>query len=171
MSTNFDEIDQSLLSSNTVASGVLAELQQRTAPEDYRTRRFGYNPGFLMQMDPVHSGLQLSLIIPGVLHLFETGPKSKQNWSVDALDNSPPDVMGEFLAGEGCGNVATQNSHMGWREVLSLRGMNNQDALTAFGRIHPRLSQIHSQRNIIPPCPYELDVCMTCRLAWLEKSE
>lgn len=162
MSTQQQQISN-LLNANTVASSIQREWRDmRAVPEDLRTRRFGYNPGFQMQMDPVISGLQKTMIDAGVLILFESGPVRRQNMSVDPEDNAPPDRDAELLAGEGLGAIYQQNAHMGWREVLPLRGLGNEEAVDIFYYAHPPLSEC-VQNRLIEPCPYSLEVCITCR--------
>lgn len=179
MSTNQQEIDPNavapelshLINTGSIAQSILnpSDLgDRRMQPEDMRTRRFGYNPGWKMQMDPVLSGLQTNLIQPGVLLLFETSPISRQNPSVDKDDRTPPNILTELLAGEGLRNVAFQNEALGFRELLPLRGKGNNDAVGLFYRVHPTLREC-VEHKVIPPCLYpEQDVCMTCRAGFFK---
>jgi hypothetical protein len=152
-----------LIRTGTIARSIAEEWKtRRVTPEDLRTRRFGYNPGFNMVMDSVHTGLQNSLIEPGVLILFESGNISRQNWDVDPESNKPPDQTVELQAGEGLGNIYIQNAHMGWREVRPLRGMTDEEASEIFYTAHPPLVEL-VQNKLIEPCRYNLEVCITCR--------
>lgn len=164
MSTETQHVHRpGLIRTNTIARSIASEWRdQRAAPEDLRTRRFGYNPGFIMQMDSVHTGLQSSIIEPGVLHLFESGDIKRQNWDVDPESNRPPDRDAELLAGEGLGNIYIQNAHMGWREVRPLRGLSDEEAGDIFYYAHPPLAELVSNK-LIEPCRYNLEVCITCR--------
>lgn len=169
MSTQFSPDPRaSLISNRTVAQSILSEWKDdRLEPEDKRTRRFGYNPALQLQMDPIHSGLQMRSIEAGRLILFETSPISRQNKSVDKDDRDPPAVMMELLAGEGLGAVFHQNHAMGFRELLPLRGKSDDEALDLFYLVHPPLFEC-VDHGIIPKCIYELDVCVTCRMAVLK---
>lgn len=166
MSTEQQQISQpsrGLLSRGTTARTIRAEWRdQRVEPEDWRTRRFGYNPGFLMMMDSVHTGLQTSLIEPGLLILFESGPVKRQNWDVDPESNKAPDREAELLAGEGLTNISMQYREMGWREILPLRGLEDEAAEELFYYAHPPLEEC-VRMNLIEPCLYGLSVCITCR--------
>jgi len=173
MSTREDafpvEMPTGLLSSNTIAESIRREEKdRRQEPEDMRSRRFGYNPAMKMSMDPVHSGLQTREVPAGCLVLFETGPVSRQKHSVDKDDRTPPNEIVDFLAGEGLGNLYHQFSGMGFRELLPLRGMTDDQALRLFYAVHPPLVEA-VQRNLIPKCIYEMDVCITCRYNLLLK--
>lgn len=179
MSTNQQELDPNavapelshLISTGSIARSILnpGDLgDRRMQPEDMRTRRFGYNPGWKMQMDPVLSGLQTNLIQPGVLLLFETSPISRQNPSVDKDDRTPPNILTELLAGHALGNVAFQNEALGFRELLPIRGKGNQEAVSLFYHVHPTLQEC-VEHKVIPPCLYpEQDVCMTCRAGFFK---
>jgi hypothetical protein len=161
--------NSALLSANTTAQSILSEHRDRRyEAEDLRERRFGYNPGFIMEMDPIHSGLQLSVIEPGKLILFETGPISRQNLSVDKDDRTPPDKMSELLAGEGLMHVYQQNAQMGFRELRPLRGLSNERAVDLFSMVHPPLNEC-VQAGVIPECIYGLESCITCRFNFLQK--
>jgi len=179
MSQNQQEIDPNvidpglshLISTGTIAQSILNPVDQgdrRMQPEDMRTRRFGYNPGWKMQMDPTLSGLQRTLIDAGVLLLFETSPVSRQNPSVDKDDRTPPNIITEFLAGHGLGNVLFQNAELGFRELLPIRGKGNQEAASLFYVVHPTLKEC-VEHKVIPACLYpEQDVCMTCRAGFFK---
>jgi hypothetical protein len=167
MSTEQQQLSQQpprgLLNRNTTSRSIRAEWRDaRVEPEDWRTRRFGYNPGFLMTMDPVHTGLQTSLIEPGYLQLFESGPVKRQNWDVDPESNKAPDRDAELLAGEGLTNIYVQYAHMGWREIVPLRGMDDDSAEELFYYAHPPLVEC-VRAKLIEPCLYGLEVCITCR--------
>lgn len=188
MSTNEQDINSQIppgfLSSNTIAQSILSEQRdRRLEPEDLRTRRFAYNPGFRMEMDSVWSSLQNRLIPAGCLILFETSPVSRAKHSVDKDDKTPPNEIVDFLAGDGLRNVYQQYSGMGFRELLPLRGFTDSKAVGLFAAVHPRLRDCYEQ-GIIEPCVYgptecgcdnrgECDyctyVCITCRFNFLEK--
>jgi len=173
MSTERSHLDgtglpEGLLSSNTVNRTIMSEYRdKRMLPPDMRTRRFGYNPGFVMVQDPVLSGLQQSFIPPGMLILFETAPVSRQNYSVDPFDNSPPDITTDLLAGDGFHAVNVLYQEMGWREIESLRGLPDERAVQLFYMVHPPLVELR-ERELIEECPYNLDVCITCRKKHLD---
>lgn len=162
MSTNEQDITQippGFLSDNTIARSILSEQRdRRLEPEDLRTRRFGYNPGFRMEMDPVWSSLQNRLIPAGCLILFETSPVSRAKHSVDKDDKTPPNEIVDFLAGEGLRHVYQHFSGMGFRELLPLRGFNDSKAVGLFSTIHPRLRECY-EREIIEPCVYGPKEC------------
>lgn len=165
-----------LVNSNTTARSIMSEQSdRRLIPEDLRTRRFGYNPGFWWSADPVNTGLQVSLVEAGVAILFETGPVKRQRHSVDPNDRSPLDIDAELLAGEGLNTLIYQRAHMGAVELLPLRGKTDMQAGSAFAVVHPSLAEC-VENKLIPKCPYapldlpewERHVCISCRLLALE---
>lgn len=163
MSTNEQDITTPIppgfLSSNTIAQSILSEQRdRRLEPEDLRTRRFGYNPGFKMELDPVWSGLQTSGIPAGCLILWETSPVSRAKHSVDKDDKTPPNEIVDFLAGEGLGHVYQRFADKGFRELLPLRGFNDAKAVGLFASVHPRLRECYEQ-GIIEPCIYGPKEC------------
>lgn len=188
MSTNEQDvkpgIPAGILNSKTIAQSILSEQRdRRLEPEDLRSRRFGYNPGYRMEMDPVWSGLQAREIPAGCLLLFETSPVSRAKHSVDKDDKTPPNEIVDFLAGEGLNNIALQYSRMGFREIVPLRTLSDEKAVTLFSLVHPRLRECY-ERGIIVPCMYgpkECEcqeqgvcgyctyVCVTCRFNSLQK--
>jgi hypothetical protein len=163
-----------LLSLNTIRqSQALTDKDKNLEPEDMRTRRFGYQPGFpLMEMHPRECGQQLGRIEPGVLTLFDLFSLKLQNPSVDASDPSGPVIDGESLPGHQVRNLMMQYREFGFRELLALRGMDNVAAVDLFFEAHPPLSFAVDQ-GIAAPCMYEgedvdektgqREVCITCR--------
>lgn len=145
--------------------------------EDMRAMRFGYNPGWKMVMDPTITGRQLQRLEPGQLLRFQTTPISRQNPSVDAMDNKPPSIMSELLAGEAFYATYEQHNKLGFREITPLRGKEYFAALRAFYQVHKPLAEYAGQTFgdgeqavVIKPCPNreDTDVCITCRLVILQ---
>lgn len=151
---NLIPIPPGFLSNKTIAQSILSEQRdRRLEPEDLRTRRFGYNPGFKMEMDQVWSSLQTRLVPAGCLVLFETAKVSRAKHSVDKDDKTPPNEFVDFLAGEGLGHVYQHFSGKGFRELLPLRGFEDLKAVNFFSAVHPRLRDCYEQ-SIIEPCIY-----------------
>lgn len=162
-------LDDQFSSNTSMRSIMMSEEQKVYRPEDLRSRRFGYNPGWEGMMMPANlCGLQTGRVLPGRLTLFETGPLSVQNWSVDAQDPSPPNLMGELLAGSQVQNLLMWYEVHGFREIDALRTMEDAEAREIFTAVHPLLKTGVGQ-GAIEPCVYDLDVCITCRGEYLKQ--
>lgn len=177
MSTVLD-IDPAL-----VDAGTIARSTNRIVPpeEDPRTRRYGYNPGLaVMEVHSRDSGRQLPLIPAGILVRFDTSEMKMRDNSTDAADfpKKPLDKMGELLAALAVLNVKTVyggEPDWGFRELTPLTVVDDKEALRIFSLVHPSFSRVAAmakaneefdaalQRGRYAPCPYELNVCVTCR--------
>lgn len=177
MSTDQRVIDAEragLLSLGTMRqSQALTDKDKNLEPEDMRTRRFGYQPGFPnVEMHPRECGQQSGRIEPGTLTLFEMFPLKVQNMSVDASDPSGPCLDSESLPGHQVANLTMQYREFGFRELLALRGLDNVAAVDLFFEAHPPLGYAVEQ-GIMAPCMYDgedvdpktgrREVCITCR--------
>lgn len=181
-------IDASLIDQNTIAQTTHAILPP---DQDPRTRRYGYNPGVrVMEVHPRDSGRQQSLIPAGVLVKFETTPMKGPNWSVDPQEQKPREVWieGGLLALDAVRNVQmnyTGEPDMGFRVLDPLTALTDRQSAIIFSTVHP--SFIGLRRNAstatnnpasemqaalgqgYDPCPYDLPVCVSCRLAVLKQ--
>lgn len=163
-----------LFAGNTVRqSQALTEKDRSQEPEDLRTRRFGYQPATKhMEMAAKLCGQTAGRVEPGVLTLFESFWHKDQNPSVDAADPSGPAIDKESLPGYHVSNLLMQYKDFGFRELRTLRGMSNADAVDLFFEAHPPL-YFAAEQGIMRPCIYDgedlspvtgrREVCITCR--------
>ncbi len=173
----------------SLASIQATQEAARIQPEDLRSDRYGYNPGWPnMTMAAHQSGLQTGRVEPGTLTLFRSFGKAQQNWSVDPGDPDPRrSVMGELLAGHQVHNLLNWYKDLGFREFEALRGIDRPKAIDVFETVHPTL-EAAVEAGIIAPCLYRTEnvfevkdpqghvigqrhVCVACRLALLKAFE
>jgi hypothetical protein len=178
----FEFSNQTVLSSLRRTEEIL-----QVQPEDLRTRRYGYNPGWSeMRMHPRQSGLQTGRVDAGSLIVFETTPMKVPNLSVDPSDPDQRRALdGELLAGEQVRNLLSWYEPHGFKEFESIRGVNYDVARSLFRQVHPPL-ELATENGLIQPCLYAIDntveyfdqhgavigraiVCVTCRKAVLDQ--
>lgn len=184
MSTEQRVIDAdraALLSQNTVRqSQALTEKDRSLEPEDDRTRRFGYQPAFPnIEMHARESGQHNGFVRPAWPVLFESFWHKGPNPSVDADDPSGPTIDIESLPGKQVANLIRQYGEFGFRELRTLRGLDDHEMVDIFFEAHPPLSFAVAQEIRRPDgrpfasCLYETEdvdpktgrreVCITCR--------
>lgn len=141
---------------------------QREPGLDPRVRRFGYNPGvWEMVVDQRKSGLQEPLIPGGVLIPFETVDMNSENYEGVLKKNArAPEILKEKTAAWLIRNVVnayggTGMKDKGFRELTPLMPLTDYEARQVFYSVHPTFGMVGHT------CPYQMDVCPTCRLEML----
>lgn len=150
----------------SVASSAKTQIEIETDP---RLPRYGYNPGvYQMAMDPRTSGLQERIIPGGVLLNFETGHIKEENYEGVLKKNArTQEILKEKTAAWFIRNVMNTygrggTKDKGFRELTPLMNLDPEEARYIFYSVHPTFGMLGHK------CPYEMEVCPTCRLEMLK---
>lgn len=142
---------------------------------DPRRRRFGYHPGiYRMEVEPTHSGQQISIIPGGILVPFRTATLGVENFDINVpIDEYRKQVPRDVTAKWFIDNCKVNYDSQGFRELDPLtlldEAVREESGQLLFKNFlqspHGYFNQVHpSFAEIGHVCPADLTICVTCRI-------